>query len=113
MDQDELITYQKAVIGPNSKKWLEAMKSMMDSMYANHVWILVDLPEGVKPIRCKWVFKKNTDINANVCTFKGQPIVKGFKQIHDINYDETFSLVVMLKFIEIFLTIVTYYNYEI
>ena len=42
----------------DSDKWLNAMKSEMDSMYANQVWILVDAPEGVIPIDYKWVFKK-------------------------------------------------------
>ena len=37
------------------------MKSEMDSMYQNQVWSLVEPPEGVKPIECKWVFKKKSD----------------------------------------------------
>ncbi|TYK22575.1 gag/pol protein [Cucumis melo var. makuwa] len=30
----------------------------MESMYFNLVWELVDLPEGVKPIGCKWIYKR-------------------------------------------------------
>jgi hypothetical protein len=37
MDQDEPVTYIKAITGPESEKWLEAMKSEMDSMYRNQV----------------------------------------------------------------------------
>jgi len=32
MDQDEPVTYTEAITGPESEKWLEAMKSEMDSM---------------------------------------------------------------------------------
>ncbi|KAI5436310.1 hypothetical protein KIW84_022689 [Lathyrus oleraceus] len=32
MDQDEPVTYQEAITGPDSEKWLEDMKSEMDSM---------------------------------------------------------------------------------
>jgi hypothetical protein len=39
--------------------------------------------------------------------------VKGFKQIHGINYDETFSPIVMLKSVQILLAIGAYFNYEI
>ena len=71
MDQDEPTTYQKAIKGPNFEKWLEAMRSEMESIYTNQVWTLVDPPEGVKPIGCKWVFKKKIDMDGNVQTSKG------------------------------------------
>lgn len=44
IDQDEPSSYQEALRGPNSEKWLEAMRSEMDSMYTNKVWTLVDPP---------------------------------------------------------------------
>ena len=40
-------------------------------------------------------------------------VAKGFKQTHGVDYDETFSLVAMLKSIRILLAIATYYDYEI
>jgi hypothetical protein len=36
-----------------------------------------------------------------------------FKKIHGIDYDETFSPVVMLKSVRILLAIVVYFDYEI
>ncbi|KAI5421643.1 hypothetical protein KIW84_045174 [Lathyrus oleraceus] len=63
MDQDEPVTYQETIIGPKSEKWLEAMKSEMDSMYTNQVWTLVEPPVEVSSIGCKWVFKKKTDMD--------------------------------------------------
>ncbi|WJX72231.1 hypothetical protein P8452_56130 [Trifolium repens] len=70
MDQDEPVTYQEAITGPESEKWLEAMKSEMDSMYTNQVWNLVEPPVGIRPIGCKWVFKKKTDMDGKVHTYK-------------------------------------------
>ena len=98
---------------PGSEKWLEAMKLEMQSMYDNQVWTLIDPPEGLKTIRCKWVFKRKTYMDGNVHTFKARLVVKGFKQTHGIDYDKTFSLVAMLKSIRILLAIVAYYDYEI
>jgi hypothetical protein len=40
-------------------------------------------------------------------------VVKGFKQIHDIDYDETLSPVMMLKSVWILLAIAAYFDYEI
>ena len=67
------------------------MKSEMQSMYDNQVWSLVDPPEGAKVIECKWIFKLKADN-----TFKGRLVAKGFRQVHGIEYDETFLLVIAL-----------------
>ena len=113
MDHDEPASYQETISSPDSKKWLEAMKSEMQSMYANKVWTLIDPPNGLKTIGCKWVFKKNTDMDGNVHTFKARLVAKCFKQTHGVDYDETFSPMAMLKSIRIPLAIVAYYDYEI
>ena len=63
-----------------SDKWLEAMKSEMDSMYTNQVWTLIDQLEGIKPIKCKWIFKKKTDMEGNVITYKVSLVAKGYRQ---------------------------------
>ncbi|KAM2008534.1 hypothetical protein ACFX16_003413 [Malus domestica] len=39
--------YTEAMSDIDSKRWQEAMKSEMDSMYQNQVWTLVDPPEGI------------------------------------------------------------------
>ena len=65
VDNDESLTYKDAMNSPDYERWLEAMKSEMDSMYENQVWTLVEPPDGVKPIECKWVFKKKTDMDGN------------------------------------------------
>ena len=109
--EDESTSYQEAVMSPDSEKWLEAMISEMESMYTNQVWTLVDPPEGVKPIGCKWVFKRKTDMDGFI--YKGRLVAKGFKQIHGIDYDETFSPVAIFKFIRIMLAIAAYHDYEI
>jgi hypothetical protein len=50
LDNDEPTTYKEAMMGPDSVKWQEAMKSEIESMYENQVWNLIDPLEGVKPI---------------------------------------------------------------
>ena len=56
-ESDEPTSYKKAMEGPESKKWLEAMKSEIYSMYTNKVWTLVDIPEDRKAVENKWIFK--------------------------------------------------------
>ena len=113
LDNDEPTTYKEAMMGPDSVKWLNAMKSEIESMYENQVWNLVDPPEGSKPIECKWIFKKKTDADGNVTVYKARLVAKGFRQIQGIDYEETFSPVAMLKSVRILLAIAAYYDYEI
>jgi hypothetical protein len=40
-------------------------------------------------------------------------VVKGFKQIHGIDYDETFLPIMMLKSVRILLAIAAYFDYKI
>ena len=72
------------------------MKSELDSMSENKVWTLADLPDGVKPIGCKWMFKLKTDKDGNVYVYKARIVTKGVRKIHGIHYHETFSLIAML-----------------
>ena len=70
----------------------------MDFMYTNQVSALVEPPEGIKPIRCKWIIKKIMDMEGNVITYKAKFIAKGYHQRQGIDYEETFSPLAMLKF---------------
>ena len=79
----------------------------------NQVWNLVDLPNGARTIECKWIFKKKTDMDGNVQIHKARLVAKGFRQVQGIDYNETFSLVAMLKSVWIILAIDAYFDYEI
>ena len=85
----------------------------MESMKINNVWTLVDPHEGVKPIRCKWGFKKKRDIDGKVETYKARLVTKGYRQRYGIDYDETFSSIAMLKSIQIMLALAAHFDYEI
>ena len=111
LDDDEPATYAEAMLNLDSEKWQSAMRSKIDSMRDNQVWYLVDPHDGVRPIECKWIYKK--DMDGNVHVYKVRLVAKGFRQVQGIDYDETFSPLAMLKSIQIILAIATYFNYEI
>ena len=97
LDNNEPMNYGEAMVGPDSNKWLEAMKSEIGSMYENKVWTLEVLPEGRKAIQNKWIFKKKTNADGNVTVYKARLVANGFSQVQGVDYDETFSPVEMLK----------------
>ena len=52
-------------------------------------------------------------MDEKVETFKERLVTKEYTQREGIDYEETFSPIVMLKSIRIFLSITTHYDYEI
>ncbi|XP_077217880.1 uncharacterized protein LOC143852382 [Tasmannia lanceolata] len=111
-DTDPL-NYKETMLDIDEGRWMDAMKSEMDSIYSNKVWTLVDPPEGIKPIGCKWIFKRKKAPDGKVETHKARLVANGYSQKAGIDYDETFSQVAMLKSITILLAISTHHDYEI
>ena len=52
-------------------------------------------------------------MEGNVITYKARHVAKGYRQRKGIDYDETLSLVAMLKSIRILLAIDAHCDYEI
>src|SRR6266496_1008146 len=96
LDNGEPSNYEEAMAGPDSNKWLEAMKSEIGSMYENKVWTSTDLPDDRQAIENKWIFKK-TDTDGNVTVYKARLVAKGYRQVQGVDYDKTFSPIAMLK----------------
>ncbi|KAL0439386.1 UNVERIFIED_CONTAM: hypothetical protein Slati_2421600 [Sesamum latifolium] len=90
LDNDPKI-YGEAMSDIDSKKWIEAMKFEMDSMSSNKVWTLVDPLKSVKPVGCKWVYKRKLRVDGEVTTFKARLVAKGYTQKPVIDFEETYS----------------------
>nr|GEW17341.1 hypothetical protein [Tanacetum cinerariifolium] len=112
-DLVEPANYKAALLNPESKKWLNAMNVEMQSMKNNEVWVLVDLPPNGKTVGSKWLFKKKTNMDGNIHTYKARFVAKGYTQTLGIDYEETFSPVADIRAIRILIAIAAYYDYEI
>nr|GEX98927.1 retrotransposon protein, putative, Ty1-copia subclass [Tanacetum cinerariifolium] len=73
---NEPINYKAAILDPESNKWLDAINTKMQSMKDNQVWRLVDLPPDCKTIGSELIFKKKTDMDGNVHTYKARLVAK-------------------------------------
>ena len=78
-------SYKEAVNCDESEKWHSAMEEEMSSLLENETYDVVPRPE-TPVIGGRWVYcKKNDD------TYKARYVAKGFSQIPNVDYHETFS----------------------
>ncbi|GJU78605.1 retrotransposon protein, putative, ty1-copia subclass [Tanacetum coccineum] len=112
-DYNEPANYKSVLLDPEFEKWLDVMNVEMQSMKDNEVWDLVDLPPDGKTVGSKWLFKKKTDMDGAIHTYKACLIVKGFTQTYRVDYEETFSTVADIRAIRILVAITAFDDYEI
>jgi hypothetical protein len=75
---------------------------------------LVELHEGKKPLKCKWIYNKKEGISGvEPARFKVRLVVKGFEQREGIDFNEVFSPVVRHTSIRVMLAIVALFDLEL
>ena len=113
MMEDDPFNFHQAMQSSNSQRWIEAKNEEYKSMQDNKVWELVPLPEGVKPIDCKWIFKTKRDANGNVERYKARLVAKGYTQKEGIDFKETFSPVSTKDSFRIIMALVAHFDLEL
>ena len=102
LDNNEPTSYGEAMVGPDSDKWLEAIKSKNGSMDFG------GLARWSASHWDKWIFKKKTDMDGNVTIYEARLVAKSFSQVQGVDYDEIFSSVAMLKSVGIMLALAAF-----
>ena len=98
LDNNEPTSYGEAMVGPDSDKWLEAIKSERGSMYENKVQTLEEILDGRKAVRYIWILKVRQTMMVSITIKKARLVVKDvFRQFQGVDYGEAFSLVAMLR----------------
>lgn len=96
-----------------SDEWTAAMHEEMESIYRNHTWDLVELPEGKTPIGCKWLYKPKINADGSVEKFKARLVEKSYSQQEGINFDDTFSHVAKLNTIRMLISLATKHKWKL
>ena len=111
--EEDSVNYKEALEDVDAQEWLKDMDCEMESIYSNSVWSLVEAHKGVKPIGCKWIYKRKRRPDGKVETLKARLVAKGYTQKEGIDYEETFSPIALLKSIQILLVVAVSLDYEI
>jgi hypothetical protein len=59
----------------------------------NDVWDIVPRPEGKSVVTSKWIYKIKHAADGSVEKYKARFVARGFSQVEEIDYEETFALV--------------------
>jgi hypothetical protein len=71
-----------------------AIKAMDEDLYQikkNDTWELVPSPRNENVIGTKWVFRNKLNEDGQVTNNKARLVCKGYAQVEDIDFEETFS----------------------
>ena len=88
-------------------RWKEAMNEEMKSLQKNSTWEVGELPEGRKPVGCRWVFTIKYKADGMVERYKARLIAKGYTQMYGIDNMDTFAPVAKINTVRIFPTLAT------
>jgi hypothetical protein len=70
------------------------MEEEFAALIANNTWDLVPRPVGSNVVTGKWIFKHKFNSDDSLDRYKVRWVIRGFTQRPDVDYDETFSLMV-------------------
>jgi len=89
------------------------MDKELDQIEKNQTWELVPRIKNKNMIGTKWIFFNKLNKYGKVIRNKARLVCKGYAQVEGINFEETFSLVVRLEAICMFLTLAMYKNFMV
>ena len=72
--------------------WKQAIVEEMATLHSSRTWELVTLSAGKTPVQCRWVYTTKIGPDGRVDRLKARLVTKGYTQVYDFDYYDTFSL---------------------
>lgn len=115
-DVEKPETYERAMSGPHSQQWAQAMKEELDQLHKNETWSLVDketVEPDHKPLGGKWVYKVKRNVDGNIARFKARWVVKGYLKQYGVDFDQTYAAVVKPMALRVLFAITAFFDLDI
>jgi hypothetical protein len=98
-------SYRAALGSALAPRWQAAIQHEYSSLIDNGTWELVDLPPGRMVVNNMWIYKAKSDTTGDVSRFKARFVAKGCSQRARLYYTKTFSPVIRMASLRLFLAI--------
>lgn len=99
---EDPITYKDAI---KKQCWIDAMNVELQALESNNTWDIVELPPDKRAIGSKWVYKTKYNPDGSIERYKSRLVILGYKQIHGIDFTETFAPVAKLATVRALLAV--------
>ena len=106
-------TFRESQVRDDAAMWRDAAQSEIDSLVLNETWDLVPLPAGRKAIGSRWVFVIKQLPDGTVDRYKARVVAKGYSQIYELDYTETYAPVTKFASLRTVLAIAAIHDMEL
>lgn len=94
-------------------RWTEAMEVEMKALQKNKTWSVESLPQGKRPVGCKWVFTIKHKADGTIDRYKARLVAKGYTQTFGVDYQETFAPVAKMNTIRVLLSLAANFDWPL
>lgn len=94
----------------NCTTWLQATTDAYTALQQKNTWTLVPYQPSMNLVGCKWVFQINQNPDGSILKYKVKLVTKGFNQIVELDYYDTFSPIVKGNIISVIFALVVSYR---
>ena len=102
-------TFEEATASEEAGDWKRAMDEEVSALQDNNTYTLTTLPPGRKCIGGRWVYNIKPGIN-NEPKYKARFVAKGYTQVADIDYGETFAPTARMTSIRMLLQVAVHHD---
>lgn len=104
------IPMDKALNGPSSNEWQEAMADEMASIIKNDTWCLVQRTDEMEVIGSRMVLRNKFGADGRLQRRKARLVAQGFAQRPGVHYSQTFAPVARLSSVKLLMSLAARYN---